>query len=212
MEVHMLKILVADDHAIVRRGVIQILRDEFPAASIVDVSNAEDLLHLTLTKDWDIVITDLSMPGRSGLDALKQLRLSKPHLPVLVLSMHPEEQYAIRVINAGAFGYLNKETAPEELVTAVRRILTGHKYISPFVAGAMAASKSLTGEQHPHQLLSDRELEVLKLIARGSSVSEIAEMLILSVTTVSTYRTRVLSKLQLKNNAAITLYVLENKL
>jgi len=208
----MLKILVADDHAIVRRGVMQILRDEFPAATIADVSNAEDLLHLTITKDWDIVITDLSMPGRSGLDALKQIRLSKPDLPVLVLSMHPEEQYAIRVIKAGAFGYLNKDAAPDELVTAVRRILTGNKYISSYIAGAMTANLSLSNEQPPHQLLSDRELEVMKLIAGGMPVSGIAEMLFLSVTTVSTYRARVLTKLQLKNNAAITFYVLENKL
>ena len=208
----MLKILVADDHAIVRRGVMQILRDEFPAATITDVSNAEDLLHLTITGDWDVVITDLAMPGRSGLDALKQIRISKPGLPVLVLSMYSEEQYAIRVLKAGAFGYLNKEAAPDELVTAVRHILAGNKYISSFIAEAMAANLCLNNERLPHHLLSDRELEVMRLLASGMSVSEIAEMLFLSVTTVSTYRTRVLSKLQLKNNAGITLYVLENKL
>ena len=208
----MLKILVADDHAIVRRGVIQILSDEFPAARIEDVSNAEDLLHHTLTGHWDIVITDLSMPGRSGLDALKQIRLSKPALPVLVLSMYVEEQYAIRVLKAGAAGYLNKEAAPDELVTAVRQILAGGKYITAFVAGAMASNQSLSNDLPPHQTLSDRELEVMRLIGAGRSVSEIAEVLLLSVTTVSTYRSRILTKLQLKNNAAITLYVLENKL
>jgi DNA-binding NarL/FixJ family response regulator len=207
----MIKILVADDHAIVRKGVMQILRDEFPAAIIEDVSNAEDLLQRTLTGTWDIVITDLSMPGRSGLDALKQIRLSKPSLPVLVLSMYPEEQYAIRVLKAGAAGYLNKEAAPDELVMAVRQILKGEKYITAFIAGAMSGNISLTNDQLPHQSLSDRELEVMRLIGMGKSVSEIAEMLLLSVTTVSTYRARILSKLQLKNNAAITLYVLENK-
>ena len=207
----MLKILVADDHAIVRKGVIQILSDEFPSAIIEDVSNAEDLLHRTLTGTWDIIITDLSMPGRSGLDALKQIRLSKPSLPVLVLSMYPEEQYAIRVLKAGAAGYLNKEAAPDELVMAVRQILKGEKYITAFVAGAMSGNISLTNDELPHQSLSDRELEVMRLIGMGKSVSEIAEMLLLSVTTVSTYRARILSKLQLKNNAAITLYVLENK-
>ena len=207
----MLRILVADDHAIVRKGVMQILHDEFPAAIIEDVSNAEDLLHRTLTGNWDIVITDLSMPGRSGLDALKQIRLSKPSLPVLVLSMYPEEQYAIRVLKAGAAGYLNKEAAPDELVMAVRQILKGEKYITAFIAGAMSGNLSLNSDELPHHSLSDRELEVMKLIGVGKSVSEIAEMLLLSVTTVSTYRARILSKLQLKNNAAITLYVLENK-
>ena len=209
----MLKILVADDHAIVRRGVIQILNDEFPTATIVDVSNAEDLLHHTLTGTWDIVITDLSMPGRSGLDALKQIRISKPSLPVLVLSMYAEEQYAIRVLKAGAAGYLNKEAAPDELVNAVRQILAGGKYITAFIADAMLSSnQSLNSDLPPHQALSDRELEVMRLIGAGKSVSEIAEILLLSVTTVSTYRSRILAKLQLKNNAAITLYVLENKL
>jgi DNA-binding NarL/FixJ family response regulator len=208
----MLKILVADDHAIVRKGVIQILRDEFPTAEISDVSNAEDLIQQVIAADWDIVITDLSMPGRSGLEALKQIKLSKPSLPVLILSMHPEEHYAVRVLKAGASGYLNKEAAPDELVKAVNLNLKGKKYINEATAEAMASNLTLDNNQLPHQLLSDRELEVMKLIAIGYSISEISEKLSLSVTTVSTYRTRILAKLQIKTNASLILYALENKL
>ena len=208
----MLKILVADDHAIVRKGVIQILRDEFPTAEISDVSNAEDLIQQVIAAEWDIVITDLSMPGRSGLEALKQIKISKPSLPVLILSMHPEEHYAVRVLKAGASGYLNKEAAPDELVKAVNLNLKGKKYINEATAEAMASNLSLDHSQLPHQLLSDRELEVMKLIAIGYSISEISEKLSLSVTTVSTYRTRILAKLQIKTNASLILYALENKL
>lgn len=209
----MLKLLLADDHAIVRKGVRQILQDEYPAARIVEVSNAEELLQLALAEDWDVVITDLSMSGRSGLDALKQLQVSRPNLPVLVLSMYPEEQYALRVLKAGARAYLTKESAPDELILAIRKLLQGERYLTAYQSESM--NSNLKSEQHSqllHHFLSDREMEVMKLIASGRTVSEIAEMLMLSVTTVSTYRSRILQKLQLRNNASLTVYALEQHL
>jgi DNA-binding NarL/FixJ family response regulator len=151
-------------------------------------------------------------PGRSGLDSLHQIKQSKPDLPFLVVSMHPEEQYAIRVLKAGASGYLNKETASAELMKAVNRILAGKKYITEKVAEAMATNLNRDEKQLPHQTLSDREFEVMRLIATGKSVSQIAEILSLSTTTVSTYRARVLAKMQISNNAALTLYAIENHL
>ncbi|MBL0133991.1 MAG: response regulator transcription factor [Chitinophagaceae bacterium] len=207
-----MKVLIADDHAIVRKGLKQIIHEEYPQALIEEASNAEELIHKTMLDTWDVIITDLSMPGRSGLDALRQIRESFPKLPVLVLSMHPEDQYAIRVLNAGASGYINKDSAQEELIVAMNKVLNGKKYISSRVAEQMAEAIDDNSNKAPHETLSDREFDVLKMLASGKAVSEIADMLSLSSTTISTYRARILEKMKMKSNADITRYALENQL
>lgn len=207
-----MKVLVADDHAIVRKGLKQILLDEYPFGEIEECANAEELLQKANDGQWDVIISDISMPGRSGLEALHQIRLSHPRLPVLILSMHPEEQYAIRALKAGASGYCSKDLAHEELVNAVRRVLTGKKYITPSLAETLATQLDEDSQPEPYKRLSDREFDVFKLLAAGKSVSEIAEALSLSTTTISTYRARVLTKMSLKTNADLTRYALEKKL
>jgi DNA-binding NarL/FixJ family response regulator len=208
----MIRILIADDHAVVRRGLQQILLDEFPFAHFEEVADAEDLIKKVIKEEWDVVLSDLSMPGTSGLDALNQLKQLRPKLPVLILSVYPEDQYAIRVLKAGAAGYLNKDTAPDELVNAVHKVLSGKKYITPSIAEKLASAFDNTSGKLLHENLSDREFEVLKLLAAGKAVSDIAEMFHLSVTTISTYRARVMTKLNLKTNADLTQYALEYKL
>lgn len=206
------RILIADDHSVVRKGIIQIIQDDFAFSHIEEAISGEELIKKVLKQDWDIVITDITMAGQSGLDAMRQIKLSKPQLPVLILSMHPEKEYAIRVLKAGASGYLNKETAPEELINAIRIVLSGKKYITASVADAMVSNLNRKTTDLPHKLLSNREFEIMKLIARGKSTSEISDALNLSATTISTYRSRILIKMQVNTNAALTLYVLENKL
>ena len=208
----MLRILVADDHSIVRAGLKQILQEEFTGAFIEEVSDAETLLKKVFSATWDVVISDLSMPGKSGLEALAQIRQQAPKLPVLILSIHPEEQYALRVLKAGAAGYLNKSLAADELVNAVKRVLLGRKYITAAVAEKMADKLDDESDRPAHEMLSDREFDVFKLLASGKPVSEIAETLSLGVTTVSTYRSRILEKMNMKTNADLTRYALENKL
>jgi two-component system invasion response regulator UvrY len=208
----MLRILIADDHSIVRAGLKQILQEEFTGALIEEVGDAETLLKKVFSASWDVVISDLSMPGKSGLEALAQIRQQAPKLPVLILSMHPEDQYALRVLKAGAAGYLNKALAPDELVNAVKRVLLGRKYITAAVAEKMADKLDDDAEKLSHEILSDREFDVFKLLAAGRSVSEIAETLSLGVTTVSTYRARILDKMNMKTNADLTRYALEHKL
>lgn len=208
----MIRILVADDHIVVRRGLKMILLEGFPGAHIEEVGDAEDLIKQVMKADWDVVISDLSMPGRSGLDALIQIKPMRPNLPILILSIHPEEQYAIRVLKAGASGYLSKDMAPDELVNAVQKVMLGKKYITPSIAEKLASVFDQDQTKLPHETLSDREFDVLKMLATGKSVSEIAETLFLSVTTVSTYRARIITKMNLKNNAELTLYAIENKL
>jgi two-component system, NarL family, invasion response regulator UvrY len=208
----MKRILIADDHTIVRRGIIQILLNEFPSALIEEASTAEELINKSVNSNWDIVITDISMPGRSGLEALHQIKLSKPSLPVLILSMHPEEQYAIRVLKAGASGYLNKEVAPAQLIKAITQILSGRKYITPAVAEAMTNHLLKEDSKPPHTYLSNREFEVMRLLASGKSISEISELLMISISSVSTYKARIFSKMEVTNTAALTLYVIEHKL
>ena len=208
----MLRILIADDHTVVRKGLRQILLDEYPTAVIEEVADAGNLIKKVMADKWDLVVSDLSMPGRSGLDALQQIKLSYPNLPVLILSIHPEEQYAMRALKSGASGYLSKDTAPDELVKAVQKVLLGKKYISQAIAEKLANSFSADTTTNPHETLSDREFDVMKLLANGKSVSEIAEMLLLSVTTVSTYRARVMVKLNMKSNADLTKYAIENNL
>lgn len=208
----MFRVLIADDHTVVRRGLKQILLEGFPSAEVEEVADAEELIKKILQSDWELVISDLSMPGRSGLEALQQIKQIRPHIPVLILSIHPEEQYAIRVLRAGASGYLSKDMAPDELVIAVQKVMLGKKYITDTIAEKLAAVLDQDTSKLPHESLSDREFTVLKLLASGKSVSEIAESMFLSVTTVSTYRTRLLSKMNMKTNADLTLYAIENKL
>jgi len=207
-----MRIFIADDHTIVRRGLKQILQDEYPSAYIEEGSDAEILIKKVIKESWDLIITDISMPGRSGMEALQLIKSQFPKLPVLVLSGHTEEQYAMRVLKAGASGYLSKDTAPEELLLAVRRIMQGKKYITPNIADQLIADLDKDGAKQPHELLSDREFEVFKLIASGKSVSDIATQMLLSVTTVSTYRARVLIKMNLKTNADLTIYAMDKKL
>lgn len=208
----MIRIFIADDHMVVRRGLKQILLEEFPSAHIDEGPDAEILLKKVMKEEWDVVITDLSMPGRSGMEALQQIKLINPKLPVLVLSGHPEEQYAIRVLKAGAAGYLNKELAPEELVKAVHRVLLGKKYITSSIADQLVSGLDKDNDKLPHELLSDREYEIFILIAKGKSVSDIATQMSLSITTVSTFRARALKKMNMQTNAQLTMYAIEHKL
>ncbi len=204
-----MNILVADDHAIVRKGLVQVLREEFSFASIDEAANSAEIFEKTKGKTWDIILLDISMPGRNGVEVLKQLRADGIKAPILMLSMHPEEQYAIRVLKAGASGFLTKESATEELVAAVHKVLSGRKYISDSLTEQLT---DVLGEKPAHEQLSDREMQVLQLIAAGKSVSDIGEELSLSVNTISTYRSRILEKLNLNNNAEITRFALEHKL
>jgi two-component system invasion response regulator UvrY len=208
----MMRILIADDHAIVRRGLKQLLLEEYPSAVIEEVDDAEGLVNKTLMEKWDVVICDLSMPGRSGLDALRQIKQTSPSLPVLIMSMHPEDQYALRVLKAGASGYLGKDNIHDELISAIRTAMLGKKYITPSIAEKLAEAFDTDSEKPAHELLSDRELDVFKLLASGKSVSEIAAQLSLSITTVSTYRSRILEKMKIRSNAEMTRYALEMKL
>lgn len=207
-----MKILIADDHAVVRKGLVQILHEEFALAAITEVSNGNEVL-LEVEKDtWDIILMDISMPGRNGLETLKQLRANGVKTPVLMLSMHPEEQYAVRVLKSGASGFLNKQSATDELLVAIHKILSGRKYVTPSIAEKLAETVGDRAEKLNHELLSDREMQVLQFIASGKTVSDIADELALSVNTISTYRSRILEKLQLNNNAELTRYALDNKI
>ncbi|MEO8406736.1 MAG: response regulator transcription factor, partial [Chitinophagaceae bacterium] len=197
---------------IVRKGLKQLLLEEFPSAEIVEVGDAETLIKETITKQWDIVICDMTMPGRSGLDALRQIKQTNPSLPVLIMSMHPEDQYALRVLKAGASAYLRKDTIHEELIKAIHVARMGKKYITPSIAEKLADAFETDPEKENHQLLSDREFDVFKLLATGKSVSEIASQFSLSITTVSTYRSRILEKMSMHSNAEMTRYALEKGL
>lgn len=204
--------LIADDHAIVRRGLAGLLREEFPSAKITEVANGADVYDHVKDKVWDVILMDISMPGRSGLEVLKQLQAAGVKVPVLMLSMHPEDQYAVRVLKAGAAGFMNKESATEELIVAVHRIMAGRKYITPTVAEMLVGDAGHDPDKAMHETLSDREMQVLQLIGKGNTVSEVAEELSLSVNTISTYRSRILEKLHLNNSAELTRYAIENGL
>lgn len=208
----MLRILIADDHTVVRRGLRQILSDHFGEAIIEEVADAEALINKVINEKWDVVISDINMPGRSGLDALKQIRNVYPQLPVLILSIHPEEHYAIRVLKSGASGYLSKDSASEELVNAVQKVLQGKKYFSPYVIEQLANNVDANLSKLSYEYLSNREFDVMRLLASGKTISEIAEKLSLSVTTISTYRTRVMTKTGLHSNSDLTKYAIENEL
>ena len=208
----MIQILIADDHAIVRRGLKLLLLEEYPSAEIGEAGDSESLVKSVIQKQWDVVICDISMPGRSGLDALSQIKQIAPKLPVLIMSMYPEDQYALRVLKAGAAGYLGKETIHDDIVKAIQTVRLGKKIITPAIADKLAQAFETDAGTNLHDKLSDREFDVFKMIASGKSVSEIANQFSLSVTTVSTYRSRILEKMDLKSNADLTRYALEKNL
>ena len=196
----------------VRHGLKQILADEYRRATFGEASNAQEVIDQVWKNEWDVVVLDVTMPGRSGLEALKEIRKSKPRLPVLVLSMHPEDQFAMRVLKSGASGYMTKESAPAELVGAIKKVMGGGRYVSASLAEKMAAYLGTDLQKAPHERLSDREFLVLRLIASGKTVSQIADELSLSVKTISTYRARILEKMAMASNAELTHYAIQNKL
>lgn len=206
------RILVVDDHAVVRQGVKQILNGQFQGAVIGEAQNAEEMIAMIRKQVWDIVVLDVGMPGKSGLDALKDLKQVCPKLPVLVLSAYPEDQLARRMLKAGAAGYLTKDSAPNDLVQALRKILGGGKFVSASMAELLVANLNEQDERPLHELLSDREYQVMCLIAVGKSLKEIADDLCVGISTINTYRARILEKMQLKNNTELTHYAIENRL
>lgn len=206
------RILIADDHAVVRKGLKQILLDHYPSAVIGEASDAEGLITATMTADWDVVICDMNMPGRSGLDALSQIKQSSPKLPVLIMSMYPEDQYALRVLKAGASGYIGKETIHDDIIKALETVALGRKFITPGIAEKLAETLNSRSVVHLYEKLSDREFDVFKLLASGKTVTEIGDQLSLSATTVSTYRSRIMDKMNMRSNAELTRYALENNL
>ncbi len=208
----MIKILIADDHTIVREGIKQILADTADMVVAGEATNGYEVLEQIRKEDWDVVVLDLAMPGKDGLDTLKELKIEKPKLPVLVLSMHPEEQYAVRLLKAGASGYLTKESAPEELIAAIRKVSQKGKYVSSSLGEKLAFYLESDSEKPVHEVLSDREYRVMLMIASGKTVKEIGEEMFLSIKTISTYRVRALKKMGMKNNAAFTYYAVKHNL
>ena len=208
----MIKIMIADDHAIVREGLKQIVADTTYLVVTGEAKNEQETLKLVRKGDYDIILLDIAMPGRGGLDVLKQLKQEKPKLPVLILSMYPEEQYAVRALKMGAAGYLTKVSAPDELIKAIKKISAGRKYISSSLAEKLALDLEVDTEKPPHEILSDREFQVMCMIASGKTVKQIAEELFLSMNTISTYRARVLEKMRMKTNSELTRYAIKNRL
>jgi DNA-binding NarL/FixJ family response regulator len=208
----MLRILIADDHPLFRQGLADLITREFGAVTIGEAGTAADLFDLVRTKEWDAVVMDVNMPGRSGPEALQDLKREHPRLPVLVLSMYAEDQYAVRMIKAGADGYVTKASASNDVCKALKQLLAGEKYISASVGEHLALVVKADSEQPLHETLSDREFQVLRLIGSGKTVKEIAEELCLSAATVSTYRARILEKMRLKNNAELIRYAIQQGL
>ncbi|MEE9120417.1 MAG: response regulator transcription factor [Syntrophobacteria bacterium] len=208
----MIEILIADDHAIVREGLKQIVADTSDMIVIDEASDGHEVLALLSKNNYDVVVLDMAMPGLTGLDVLKQIKRETPKLPVLILSVHPEEQYAVRALKAGASGYLTKESAPDELITAIRKVSMGGKYITSFLAEKLAFELEVDTEKPPHKTLSDREFQVMCMIAKGRTIKNIAEELFLSPKTVSTYRSRILEKMKMKSNEELTHYAINNHL
>src|SRR5881394_437054 len=207
-----MKILIVDDYMVVRQGLRHVLADEFRRAEFGEARNAQEALNRVWKDKWDVVVLDITMPGRSGLEVLREIKHSKPKLPVLVLSMHPEDQFAVRVLKSGASGYMTKESAPEVLVGAIKKVMAGGRYVSSSLAEKMASYLAIDTPKPPHERLSDREFVVLRMIASGKTVSQIAAELSLSVKTVSTYRTRILEKMAMASNAELTHYAIKNQL
>jgi len=208
----MISVLIADDHTIVRQGLKHILSNDSQLKVVGEATNGEEVLKMLETLKVDGVVLDITMPGKNGLDVLKELKRKYPQLPVLVLSMHPEDQFAIRVLKAGASGYVTKESAPDELIGALRKVCSGGKYVSPQLAEKLAVFIENDKGRALHDQLSDREYQVLLMLALGKTVSEIADELMLSIKTVSTYRTRVLQKMKMGTNAELTRYALQHQL
>lgn len=208
----MIRVLVADDHAVVRRGLAQIISETGDIEVSAEASNGGEVLTLTREEEFDVVVLDINMPGMDGLDTLKQLKSEFPDLSVLVLSMHPEDHYAVRVLKAGASGYLNKDDSPDELVNALRRVAGGGRYVSPEVAESLLTHLDAGKDAPLHAVLSDREFQVLCMISEGKTVGDIADDLALSVKTISTYRSRILEKMNMKSNAELTHYAIKHDL
>jgi two-component system, NarL family, invasion response regulator UvrY len=208
----MIKILIADDHAVVRQGLRQIVSTDNQMNIVGEVQNGKDLLQFLQTESVDVIVLDISMPGRNGLEVLKDVKRDYPLLPVIILSMHSEDQYAVRAIKAGAAGYMTKESAPEDLVEAIRKAYRGGKYISPYVTELLADYIKIKEKGNPHNALSDREFEVFTMLSMGKTVGQISNELNLSVKTVSTYRSRVLEKMRMATNADLTRYALDFRL
>jgi DNA-binding NarL/FixJ family response regulator len=207
-----IKVLIADDHPIVRQGLRQILSGVSDMKVAGEAVNGQETLEQVRAGGWDVLVLDITMPGRSGFDILKELKHQQPDLPVLVLSIHAEEQFAVRVLKAGASGYVTKENAPDELIKAIRKVVSGGKYISRGLAESLAFGLDTASARPRHEALSDREFQVLQLVASGKTLTEIAEELSLSTKTISTYRTRLLEKMDFKSNAEIIRYAFENAL
>ncbi|MGD9725060.1 MAG: response regulator [Nitrospiraceae bacterium] len=207
-----MRILVVDDHAVVRHGVKQILVEHFTCATIGEAESAEDMFREIQAGPWDMVVLDIGMPGKGGLEALKELKRMQPKLPVLVLSAYPEDQLALRLLRAGAAGYLSKDTAPRDLVHAMKKVLEGGRFISASLADLLAANLESSLEKPLHEQLSDREYQVMCLIAVGKSLKDIADELSVSVSTINTYRARILEKMHARNNTELTHYAIENRL
>ena len=208
----MIKIVIADDHEIVRAGLKQIIADEEDMEVAGESNSGEKLIELIKKNEYDVVLLDLKMSGMNGIEVMKHIKTIKPSIPVIVLSMHAEDQYAVRTIKAGASGYLTKETAGDNLIAAVKKVVAGGKYISPTLAETLADSIAGGGSELPHEQLTDREFQVLCMIASGKTVSEIGAELFLSVKTISTYRQRILEKMSMKNNSELTHYVIKNNI
>jgi DNA-binding NarL/FixJ family response regulator len=212
MATRLIRVIIVDDHAVVRKGLAQILEETEDIVVTDEASSGDELLHKIQNYKYDVVLLDISMPGKDGLNTLKEIKQLKPDLPVIIFTVFPEEQYAIRVLKAGAAGYINKQSEPEEIITAIRRVSAGRKYISPVLADLLASSVSSDGKSPLHDTLSDREFQVMCYIANGKTISDIAKELDLSVNTVSTYRIRILEKMKLKSNAELTHYAVKNGL
>jgi two-component system, NarL family, invasion response regulator UvrY len=207
-----MRILIADDHAVFRRGLRETLSEAFSRVAYGEAKTAEETVDCVRLQDWDVVILDISMPGKSGLDILDDVKRLRPRTPVLLLTMHPEQQFARRALKAGAAGYLTKDSVPDELKVAIKRIVAGGRYVSATLAEKLAVDLRKGADIPLHELLSDREFQVLRMIASGKTVKEMAEELSLSVKTVSTYRGRILEKTGMKTNAELIRYALESRL
>ena len=207
-----MKILIVDDHAVIYQGLKRILDDEFEGATFGEARHSQEALDLVSRERWDLVILDVDLPGRGGLDVLKQMRAEHPKLPVLMFSMHSEEQFAVRALKAGASGYVAKDSASERLVEAIRKAIRGGRYVSAALAEKLAADLSRDVSPVSHEILSDREFEVMRMIAEGKTTTAIADLLSLSVKTVSTYRARILEKLQLETTSQLIRYVIDHGL